>query len=387
MRIRFPAHGVCASLLLILLAGVWGSLSATPAPPPLLCVDEVDCVEIAPIPGGNDGSGSGGSYTLASIGSVPFAYSTPVPPTITSEATVTPATIESNKVNGRRLILTEGNYGNQTFNTRDQEIVFREGVVIGFLTVGSSAARLRFRGEPARAGVTGYISVGSSSAAAQDIVFDGINQVHIQEGGQWPRQENSFNAQRLAVINSRLQAYGFVALSYSGANNRLTDAIFANNNMVDAGTDLPGTGFGQAAVRIQGAARVVFVDNRLSANTNDAFHNFRIHAQPGWHAEQFYIARNQFEGTGHSFQRSGDGSSQVMEIRDVWFEDNVQYTTRLSPINVGNDSSSYPTSLTVRNNRLYSTVGGWPSVPSGYSWQFSGNTVSGYQNPPAWQFR
>ncbi len=381
MRILQSANFVCRALTVLVIGGAWGSVLAQPAPPPVVCVDDTDCVETV-----TGGGGPTGSYSFASIGNVPFAYSTPIPPAITSEVTVTPATLAANKVNGRRVILSAGNYGNQTFNTQDQEIVFQDGVVFGFLTIDSSAARLAFRGRPARAGVTGYIRVGSSTAAARDILFDGITQRHIQEGGQYPRQDNDFNVQRLGIINSSFQAYGFVVLSYSGSSNRLTDVVIANNNLEDRGSSLPGTGYGQAAIRMQGAARIVFVDNRLYGYPGDSFQNFRIHAQPGLPAENFYLARNQFEGTGHSFQRSGDGSA-TQEIRNLWFEDNVQYTTVLSPINVGNGTSAYPTSFTLRNNILYSTVGGWPSIPSGFSWQFSGNSTSAYQTPPAWLFK
>jgi len=386
MRIKFFVRSFFKGIVFLFLAASWGGVLAAPAPPPLLCVDGGDCVSTAVSEPSPEPPAGGGGYTLASIGNVPFAYSTPAPPNITSEATVTPATIEENKVNGRRLILSPGDYGPQNFNTQDQEIVFQPGANFGFLRVGMSARRLVFRGSPARSGSIGYMKVGDkNNGTAQDILFDGINQVHNPSAPQW-EMRNVFYAERVAVINSNMQVREYAALSYSRPGIRLQDVIFANNNMVDLGTSLAGTGNGEAVVRFVGSARVVFVDNRVVSYLPDGYHTLRIHAAASLDAEDFYVARNQLEGAGQYFIRSGDGSP-TQELRNIYFEDNVQYTSLLSAMNAGNDASSRPTSFTMRNNTLYGSTGGWPSVPAGYSWQFSGNSYQSYQNPPVWQFQ
>ena len=86
------------------------------------------------------------------LGVVPFAYSWPTEPTITSERTVTPATIgnESNlTTSGRRLILQAGTYGAFTVSGNDREIVFESGVTTG--TISIAGVRMVFRGSPERA--------------------------------------------------------------------------------------------------------------------------------------------------------------------------------------------------------------------------------------------
>jgi len=375
----------------MLFAGLWGSVAAQPKAPPKLCVDGGNCVEIADTDTDPDDgtSGASGSYSLASIGSVPFAYSTPIPPTITSEVTVTPATISANKVNGRRLILSAGEYGPQTFGTQDQEIVFQPGANFGFLTVSGSAARLVFRGSPARSGSIGYIKVGDSNGgAAQDIVFDGINQTHNPSAPAW-HMRNYYVAERLAVINSSFQVREYAVLSFSSPSNRLQDAIFANNNMVDEGTSFAGTGNGEAAVRIVGATRVIFVDNRLVSYIPDGYHNFRIHAQPTLDAEDFYVARNQFEGTGHYFIRRGESGAGNRELLNIHYVDNEQYNRHQQPINVhaGKSPHEHPTTFTLTGNNLYQSGQAWPTEPAGFTWTISDNTVNAYATPPVWQFQ
>jgi len=389
MRIKLVTHLVDRLLAGLFLVVLSGSAPATPQPPPILCIDGSDCVETAVTNPDPDGNPDGG-YTLASIGSVPFAYNTPIPPNISSEVTVTPATIEANKVNGRRIVLSPGNYGNQDFSTQDQEIVFQEGVAFGFLTVRPSAARLVFRGSSPRVGSVGYIEVGNNRAgAATDIVFDGINQIHIQEPGDWPRQSNSFVAKRIAVINSSFLAYKYLAVSFSSPGARLEDAIFANNNMVDEGTSLPGSGSAGPSTRFSGSIRLIFVDNRVVGYRPDGYHNFRIHAQPDLDAEDFYIARNQFEGTGHYFIRKGESGAGNMELLNIHYVDNEQYNTMHQPINVhaGSSPFEHPTTFTLTGNNLYQSGQAWPTQPAGFTWTISGNTVNASATPPVWQFR
>lgn len=378
MKIQLVNNSLLRLSAILLLACAWVNVSAEPEAPPVFCVDD-DCVNTP------DDPGPGGNYTLASIGSVPFAYSTPALPRITSEATVTPSTIAANKVNGRRIVLQAGSYGEQTFNTQDQEIVFTPGANISLLNVGSAARRLRFTANPIRSGSIGYIM----ASGAQDLTFDGITQSHVSLGGSYPIQRNDFVVQRLAILNSSFLARDFVFLSYSEPNNRLTDVVIANNNMVDGGTSLGGSGSGQAALRAVGAARFVFVDNRLVGNASDGYQNFRIHAQPNLKAEYFYIARNQFEGSGHSFQRSAESGSptSAQVIENVYYVNNLQYCNFQPPINVQGTSGYWPTSLTVTGNTLYSSAGGYPSNPSGYSWVVASNSTSGYQAPRSWSFK
>ena len=173
--------------------------------------------------------------------------------------------------------------------------------------------------------------------------------------------------------------------------NRLTDVVIANNNMVDGGRQLGWHGqMGRPHLRTVGAARFVFVDNRLVGNTPDGYQNFRIHGTPGGpKAEYFYIARNQFEGTGHYFPALWVVRHAAGEvIENVYYVNNTQYCNYMSPINVHpTDPATGPQALLLPGNTLYS-FGGRLSVQSVRLFMgCPGNTTSGYQAPPPWNFK
>ena len=384
MRLKCILHLVRAWAGTLFLVFLSSSVMASPLPPPLLCVDDTDCVETGveaePPP-------PGGTYTLANAtAGLPFAINTPILPTITSEVMVTPATIAANKVNGRRIILQAGNYGNQQFGTQDQEIVIQPGVEIGTLSFGNTARRLHFRGSPVRAGRIRTVHTGGSfNNDIADLFFDGIT---ADDTGS-PSQ-NQWHGNRIAVINSSITAD-----IYAGGNfHNVTDFIWANSLIHTYGAT-------QANVRSHGALRYVIVDCRFR-KSGGLNHALRVHADNvgGRVADNIYIARNQIDGArvairgdGQANEGAGPAAARA-GIGTVWFEDNTLY----NPGPTGNASfftgfttpdSERPQMLHLINNVLYTDMGTWhvPGTPR-VNWVIEPdpNTHLPYEPPPSWSF-
>ena len=354
MRIKSLVRRWSAFTVLLLTFGFWAGLSAAPLPPPLLCVDGDDCVEtpeVVPDPPAPPPAGDG--YTLAdATAGLPFTLNTPVAPTITSEATVTPATIQANKVNGRRLILEPGNYGSQSFGTLDQEIVIQPGVEIATLSIDRTARRLHFRAEPARSGRIRNIDTGGSwNNGMTDLMFDGINADDTGSPGT-----NQVHGIRVAVINSSITASAYAM----GNFHEVTDFILANSHVHTYGTT-------QANMRSHSALRYVVVDSRLQ-KSGSGHHALRVHGASSSGdrpADMIYIARNQFDGSrvavrsdGMASENNGDGLRPPPASRTAWFVNNVIYQPGLNNASLytGNLShdSDRPVNFTVRDNVLYS---------------------------------
>jgi hypothetical protein len=322
----------------------------------------------------------GGEYTLANaLAGVPFTVDTPIAPTITSEATVSNSSeLSANLVNGRRVTLQAGSYGNQTFNTTDQEFVFLPGADVGFVSIGANARRLIFRGSPARAGVMRYIST-PFAGGPTDILFDGVTLDHADR--EWERS-HLFQMQRLAIINSHVRALDQPLATFPSAySGRLTDAIFGNNHFECIGTNA-------SAVRFQIPLRLVFADNRVQNTVpGQSYHTFRIHGNQGQLdivVDDCYVVRNQFEGPGHMIQRPIMAGLHT-RIVNVWYENNANYGTLYQPINIGADADAYVEVFRIRNNALYQGGQSWPGqvLPA---WTVSGNTAQTYQTPPIWEY-
>jgi hypothetical protein len=345
---------IAASILL----PVGATLMATPEPPPVLCIDDSGCVETSD------------RYSLQeAIVGVPFPIELPMAPTITSEATVTPETIGANKVNGRRLILTAGDYGSQSFSTQDQEIIITSGVVIRNLSTGSNARRLLFRADPIRTGQIGGFDVSYS----QDIVLDGINVEHIPGG----TRNNFVSGERFALINSYVRQWSYVIFGSGPIHS-----VIANNVL---------WGFGemgdeaQSATRFHDAQQLVYVDNRV-LKTGSTHHVFRTHgSDPGGPiANNNYIARNQFEF--NPMMVRADGGAGETGMGSVWFEDNDWYFSLGWAQPMQMEAYDAPEFLSLRNNRLYSASGSWPPQYRA-NWIYENNQRFPYRDPPAWNFR
>ena len=385
LRTNSFMSGLRALIGMFLVSGTWVGLSATPIPPPLLCVDDIDCVETAEPPEA-PAPGQGYTLTTATTG-LPFAFSTPILPNITSEATVTPSTIVANKVNGRRIFLSPGIYGDQNFNTTDLEIVIGPGVEISTITFGSSARRLHFRADPIRSGLIRTISTGgSSNNSLTDLFFDGI----LADDTGSPSQ-NQFHGTRVAVINSSLTADSYAM----GNFHVVTDFLVANSYIYTYGST-------QSNMRSHSALRYVVVDSRLRKG-GIGHATLRVHGDDGVStrpAHNIYIARNQLDGARVQIRGSGtsgpeDGVSFANAsagIDTAWFENNTLYQPghNNASLYAGTPThdSDRPKMLYLLNNVLYSDRATWlsPSQPR-EDWVLQNNEHYPYQPPPGWSFR
>jgi len=375
MQTQSFLRALCRSLGFVVLMGYCVSVYAVSKPPPVLCIDDEDCVETQVA---EDNGGSGGSYTFGSIGSVPFSYATPVAPNTTSEVNVTPGTFAANLVSGRRLVLSPGNYGDRTFGVQDIEFVLQPGAVLGRLAFTSSAARLKFTSTSPRAGVISYIDIQSTSTS--DILFDGVTQVHVGGGNK----RNFMQGRRLAIINSDLTTSAMVLYSVGGS-----DLVLANNRMLQAYPGYFGeSGASDAAIRLHGVQRLVFVDNfltNLPIDVPNDRHSFRIHGSSGGAtSDNLYIANNIFVGPGTGVT----SASHETDVNRVWWENNVHHVSPgLMLMIVENSNLRSANQMIIRNNAAYGSAGNtdWPNARSG--WTVQNNASGPWQNPPNWSFK
>lgn len=347
--------------LVLLLAPASMGYAAVPSPP-VLCLEESGCPD------------STGTYTLSSIGEVPFQYETPIPPRISSEATVTPATLAANKVDGRRLFLESGSYGSQNFSNSDMEIVCVGVCNFSSLSFSSGAQRIIFSVSNKRSGEIQRFTLPEWEAGVSDILIDGMN----MENGN---ARVFLGGDRVAILNSRLDA-GSGSFAASTFNGSYEDIIIANTEVIAPGSS-------DAVVRLQGVSRLIFVDNRVKSS--GGYNTFRIHADGG-DVRNALVARNQFEGTRLGIVDQCCGSAHSRLIHNVWFENNDFYVTasNVAAINTSFDSFIQSNGnigyLSLKDNRAYGPVSVWisGSLP-GYD--IESNSIGGWRSPPAWSFR
>lgn len=334
----------------------------------------------------------GGEYTLANaLAGVPFAVSTPIPPTITSETTVTPATLSANLVNGRRVTLQAGTYSGFTINTTDQEFILQSGVTVtGNVVIGGSARRIIIRGNPLRAHTIRALLTGDDASGRSDIFINGINAINNAANGN--ADVLYMEADRFACINSNFEVYSInnTAFLYSGQIPR-SNLIWGNNRVI--------TSQNSFAWRTQRYSRMVMVDSLLK-KTGSGHNTWRYHRV----AQYCYSARNQIEGARIRINPDDtEGLPNGEQIRDVWYHDNDQYLTIDSSgggqnlyieVNVPADVLDFR----ITNNRFYGAYGPANMVgagggvfhnPANYpTWTASGNSFQPLPGTiPTWSFK
>ena len=206
--------------------------------------------------GGNDAA-----YGLDdACAGVPFTCNAPAEPTIKSSATVTPATIAANLVDGRRITLRPGLYRDLWIPTDDQEIILQPGAVIPYLLIQSTASRIKVRGETARSGRIGPISV---EKGATDVYFYQINAV-----GTAPGNEIAVYGTRVAFVSSSLAMYRYCIYA-----DPATDLIIANSELVSNGDGATPTH------RITNSNNTILVDSRVAIDSSHAV--YRVQSDGG----------------------------------------------------------------------------------------------------------
>jgi hypothetical protein len=347
---------------------------------------------------------STGDYTVATVQErhpAPFAWATPVAvaalPTTTQTITVSPTGTGNGAthtlaaalaINGAKILLTAGHYSRIVITGNNQEIVFTTGVSTDELRIDPGVHHIKVTANPIRSGTTGTIRITdaelTATSAAQDITLDGIVQYYTGVGGGTTGilapQDNRITAQRLVVINCKWTQRSFLWVSFSNpGGGRLQDVIIANNEFIDGGAAMfGGTAQGESCFRTQGATRIVNVDNRWVSqghltSAQDGYHLIRIHDQAGQKGEYHYMRKNQFEGTGHSFQ----GWNADARVDWIWYLDNLQYCNKDQAVHTL-DTVVGPINYTQTGNTLYSTNNyAYPTLalkPPAGTWTVTPNT-------------
>jgi len=345
-------------------------------------------------------------YTLDTIGeryTVPFSYNEPTLPTITeSPVTVTTSNIGDyidSDGNGRVITVEAGSYGNRTFSGQDQEWIFQDGVEMGVVTISSAARRLHFRSENRGGCETGQWNM---NAASEDIFWDGVVQTEALYADGSNDDRNYFaGCSRVAILNCDLLA-GSHSLYAAGVD----DFIIANTRMSNP-RDLKASPNPQANVRIMSCNNLVFVDNHVLDGTNESEkHNFRLHADAGGSSNLFVEGNlmSGLTGPGNGMQVSNSSSNSFPtgDFEDIWFRNNKVYHFGFLyllysgwdgfPFPEGTEESQRPINFRLQDNEAYTdgsqqwiVTSGDGDTPPG-SWTISGNTVSAYEAPPAWDF-
>lgn len=344
----------------IFLFGVVAVAHATPEAPVLNC----------------EGPGCTG-YDLSAY-NIPFSYSWPSEPQIASEATVTPATLATNNVSGRRLILTPGNYGDVT-SRDDQEWILQEGALINGFDF-SRSSRIKVRGESPRVGRIGYL-IGAPNGGASDILFDGI----YQSSGTWSTPTTSSNGPggvRVAIINSSLNCASYCLFIATERTNAINNIIIAGNYIRTDNIPINGSVAPQHLVRIMSINTFIFVGNYM-VKTNTGM-VFRIHTNsvsPAIDTFDGYVADNVLLA---SYSERSYNALQVYPasnaytpgyIYDLTFENNEIYNPVDSIVALDNTTwSAYIRNLTLLNNNGYGH-GQWPSTSSWPTFVSSGNNA------------
>lgn len=334
-------------------------------------------------------------YSAFDTNDLPFTINAPAAPSIfNGTVNVTPATIAANKVNGRRLILEPGDYGNQLFSTQDQEIILQDGALIDVLTTNNTTRRLLIRGEAPRVGRIKTFSTGGSANRATDVIVDGVTIDDAFDPNSI--SANQWHGDRFAVVNSFIRQFNYAF----GAFHNPTDFFIANCHIHTYNAD----GFtngqnGESNFRTHHALRMVIWDNRIQRSVGTK-HTLRIHSTDTSQRETdlIYVARNQLDGARVAIRGDGNGIESAggagpnAGIGTVWFEENRIYQPgpRNASLYCGDTTpdNDRPTMMYVRDNQLYTNQATYfsPSTPRA-TWVVENNSTAAYQDPPVWNFK
>lgn len=310
---------------------------------------------------GTTDASSGDPYDLYASdtqlrGTIPFTVTWPTEPTITSSATVTPATFSANNVNGREITLSSGTYGDLFIGGSDKTLILQSGANIGTLTL--QCQRVKITGQAGS-----VISKINHNSGGTDVLLDGI----ISNGGSW----ELWDPTRMALINSSLTNAGWsFFVQWNPANAKPVDIIVAGNTILASSL---------SPVRVENVERFILVDNQL--RSRDGFASLRIH-QEGDSNQDFWVRNNQFENlTDNGRWQFGPNDGQPRTMSNAYFYDNAVYgaNSYLAPAPTLSFSN-----FNAERNYIYSNIetsGDWLVPPA----SGSGNTAQGgYTTPPTW---
>lgn len=334
---------------------------------------------------------TGSGYDLSGY-NIPFNYAWPAEPNITTNATVSPATLAQNNVNGMRLTLTPGSYGNVR-PRNDQEWILQAGAEIDVFDFAGSQ-RLKVRGENPRDGRIGTIGTDNQNTTTADIMFDGV----YQSNGPWTPNyyyTNFLHGSRIAIVNSSLNAAGYGLFAGTNVENGINNIIFAGNylrsdNSINTQTSV----IALSLFRFLAVNTFVVVGNYME-KTGPGL-GFRIHGND-YSASQDLDSYDGYVGDNHivvppgtssfaaMFVAPSGGSSVASAVRDITIEDNKIYNPSNALFRTDSTPPQTPEAQNIifRNNEGYGSQNLPTSTPSGgLNWTISGNTFQGYQTAP-----
>lgn len=301
----------------------------------------------------------GGDYSLSdATDGIAIQPTHPTEPTITSSATVNTSTLAANLVNGRRLTLQAGSYGDRTITTDDQELILQDGANIGTLTL-NGVNRFIIRGETTRVGSIVKTTVNSTST---DILFK--ETVFL---GATTNDQNEIYGDRVAFLSCSIteDRYCFYV-------DAVTDFIVGNCNCSSTAGSAP-------TCRVMNSVRSVVADSRLH-NTGPQT-CYRQHAD-STDAEDHYLVRTQVEIGPIQFSADGDGNDVYERLISVTIDD-IDFYSDGGYIST-DTGDKRPEILVVTDSRGYGLLE-WPPelLPA---WDISNNSNVAFTTPPAWSF-
>jgi hypothetical protein len=331
---------------------------------PSLCFTGEDCPQVRC---------QGRPDQLYDLGDIPFAIQWPEAPSITREVSVsTRSELEQAAgISGSSITLRPGEYGNVQIAGSDLELVLEAGVEIGFLTLRGQ--RISLVGNPHRQ--HRIRAIHAHNADNSDLFFLGLNVVSGTTAEEY-QEANNIRGTRIAWLHSYIDMVGHAMFMGHGGSSH----IIVANTWVRQHRGR------QAGPRLHDASYLVFVDSRFE---NMERQSWRLHTVQGGGAVNVVLSRNQFVGSGIQLRPNsgaGEPAGGYGLMTDIWLEDNVWYHDRNVVLKTHDPGEPVAQNVRFRNNQLNSALGfSFPSAPHS-SWEVSGNTIGGYQEPPEWTF-
>lgn len=321
-----------------------------------------------------------------SRGLVPFTVTWPTPPagtlaelSVTDSGTLATALATPNA----RITVAAGSYGVLALTRNDQHWILHDDATFSGLTTASRRSRIVIEGGS-------FTSSSSFTILADDLWLDNVNftatdslAFGIGAFGGNPAQ----TCNRVAIVHCTSYS-GRIGLYFAPGlpGNRHQDIILAGN-YVSGGMTVGNSGV-EPAFRIQGAERVILVDNRARCGIDGQGikHTYRSH----FGNQDFYMRRNMTEyGDGIYFRPRSDAVSGGVDdyMGDHWVYDYLFYSN--SPAvpayatRTDASSTTWPGVLVAVGGRAYqSTTNRWYwNSKTGDT--VSDNTSSAYTAPPA----
>lgn len=298
-------------------------------------------------------------YDLSAY-SIPFAYSWPTAPTITSTHFVNNSSeLALANVNGARITLNAGDYGDVSPANDQEWILTANATINAFNYTGSS--RVKIRGENPRDGRIGYI-VGPpefSGQTAYDILFDGI----YQSSGSWTvsagQASNAPVGRRIAIVNSDLNTASYCLFMPFHPADDYGDIIIAGNHINSDDRATTWVGDHQHLCRFMSTHDYIMVGNYMEKNTQGQL--IRLHTlgegldhYNGFIGDNVVVTSTFTNFMALQFAPSS-GNAVVDDLRDVTVDGNEIYCLNNDSIIAWQDEAA--TASRIYSNIITNNVG------------------------------